>query len=140
MLVTVPNGFGPFEVESWLSRLPAVGPVSIWMIDRFVAVLNRFVFKGAWTEVVLPTGRPYNVECGHVRFFTQKGVLALANRAGLTPLRKTGLSWLSGPYTNYLFAPSRWFCAVNTRLADILPFWMVSAWFFELSKVDRTGM
>lgn len=136
VLVTVPNGFGPFEIESGLSRLPALGPASIWTIDRLVAVLNRFVFKGAWTEVVQPADLPYNAECGHVRFFSQQGVLAVARQAGLTPVRKTGVSWLSGPYTNYLFAPSRWFCRVNTHLADILPFWMLSAWFFELAQID----
>jgi SAM-dependent methyltransferase len=138
VLVTVPNGFGPFELESSLSRLPALGPASIWTIDRFVAVLNRFVFKGAWTEVVQPADLPYNLECGHVRFFNQQGILAVASQAGLTPVRKTGVSWLSGPYTNYLFAPSRSFCAINTRLADILPFRMLSAWFFELTPIDRT--
>jgi len=138
VLVTVPNGFGPFEIESALSRLPALGPASIWTIDRFVAVLNRFVFKGAWTEVVQPADLPYNLECGHVRFFSQRGVLGIAKHVGLTLLRKTGVSWLSGPYTNYLFAPSRSFCALNTRLADILPFWMLSAWFFELAPIGRT--
>jgi ubiquinone biosynthesis O-methyltransferase len=136
VLVTVPNGFGPFEVESWLSRVPALGPASIRVIDRFVAVLNRFVFKGAWTAVVQSPDVPYNVECGHVRFFSQRRLLTVANQAGLTPVRKTGVSWLSGPYTNYLFAPSRSFCAVNTRLADILPFWMLSAWFFELTQTE----
>jgi hypothetical protein len=139
VLVTVPNGFGPFEVESWLSRVRWLGPASIWVFDRFVAVLNRFVFKGAWTEVVQSADVPYNVECGHVRFFSQQRLLTVANQAGLTPVRKTGLSWLSGPYTNYLFAPSRSFCALNTRLADILPFWMLSAWFLELTRTGRTA-
>jgi SAM-dependent methyltransferase len=135
-LVTVPNGFGPFEVESWLSRLPGFGRASLWAVDHFVAVLDRFVFKGAWTAAVTPPNLPYNAECGHVRFFTRGALLAVTSRAELRLLRETGLSWLSGPYTNYLFAPSRVFCALNTRVADWLPSWMLSGWFFEFARVD----
>jgi len=135
-LVTIPNGLGPFELESWLSRLPAFGPASLWTVDHLVAVLNRFVFRGAWTEVVTPPDLPYNAECGHVRFFTRSALLAVAGDAGLRLLRESGLSWLSGPYTNYLFAPSRAFCAFNTRVADWLPSWMVSGWFFEFARSD----
>jgi len=134
-LITVPNGFGPFEIESWLSRLPAFGPASLWAVDRLVAVLNRFAFKGAWNEVVVPVDVPYNAECGHVRFFTQGALLRTASGAGLTLVRRVGLSWLSGPYTNYFLAPSRWFCAMNTRVADRLPFCMLSGWFFELARL-----
>ena len=41
LLATVPNGFGPFEIESWLSRLPVSGTASLWVVDHLVAVLNR---------------------------------------------------------------------------------------------------
>ena len=138
VLVTVPNGFGPFEIESWVSRLPILGRASIWTVDHVVAVLNRFVFKGSWTEVVASPDLPYNAECGHVRFFTQRVLLEIARHAGLKPVHKQGLSWLSGPYTNYLLAPSRAFCAANTRVADWLPFWMLSGWFFELARVGES--
>ena len=139
VLLTVPNGFGPFEVESWLSRQPVFGPASLWVVDHLVAVLNRFVFKDAWTRVVTPSDVPYNAECGHVRFFTRGALLRAAARAGLSVEHEAGLSWLSGPYTNYLLAPSRAFCAFNNWMADRLPRWLVSAWFFELVPRDVTG-
>jgi SAM-dependent methyltransferase len=138
VLVTVPNGHGPFEIESRLSRLPGFGGASLWAVDRLVAVLNRYVFPQAWNEVVVPTDLPYNAESGHIQFFTLAALQRAAGQARLVPVRKAGLSWLSGPYTNYLFAPSRLFCAVNTRLADVLPFWMLSAWFFELARAEET--
>jgi hypothetical protein len=87
---------------------------------------------------VVPTDLPYNAESGHIQFFTLAALQRAAGQARLVPVRKAGLSWLSGPYTNYLFAPSRLFCAVNTRLADVLPFWMLSAWFFELARAEET--
>jgi SAM-dependent methyltransferase len=133
-IVTIPNGFGPFELESWLSRLPVVGTASLWVVDHLTAVLNRFVFRGAWTAVVTPPDLPYNAECGHVQFFTRGALLRMAARCGLTMLRQTGVSWLSGPYTNYLFAPSRLFCHANAQAGQWLPSWMLSAWFFEFGR------
>lgn len=138
VLVTVPNGYGPFEIESWLGRLPVFGPASLWTVDHFVAVLNRFVFRGAWTSVVSASDVPYNAECGHVQFFTPGGLRRMAARAGIRSDKPTGLSWLSGPYTNYLFAPSRPFCAFNTWIADWLPLWLVSGWFFEFCRDQVT--
>ncbi len=138
VLLTVPNGFGPFEIESWLSRRPVLGPASLWAVDHLVAVLNRFVFKDAWTRVVTPSEVPYNAQCGHVRFFTRGALLRAAASAGLRAEHERGLSWLSGPYTNYLFAPSRAFCAFNDGIADRLPFWLVSGWFFEFVPRDTT--
>jgi SAM-dependent methyltransferase len=134
LVVTIPNGFGPFELESWLSRLPVFGAASLWVVDHLTAVLNRFVFKGAWTAVVTPLDLPYNAECGHVQFFTRGALVRMAAGCGLTPLRQTGVSWLSGPYTNYLFAPSQLFCRVNAKAAQWLPSWMLSAWFFEFGR------
>jgi SAM-dependent methyltransferase len=138
ILLSVPNGYGPFEIESWLSRLPLLGRASLWAIDHLVALLNRFVFPGAWTEVVTPGDLPYNEDSGHVQFYTRSRLLALARGAGLDLVRGTGLSWLSGPYTNYLFAPVRRFCDLNARLADFLPPFMLSAWFFEFGHAGPT--
>lgn len=135
LVVTIPNGFGPFELESWLSRLPVIGAVSLWIVDHLTAVLNRFVFKGAWTAAVTPQDLPYNAESGHVQFFTRSVLVRMAARRGLKPLGHTGVSWLSGPYTNYLFAPSRLFCQVNAQAGQWLPSRMLSAWFFEFGRV-----
>ncbi len=138
ILVTIPNGYGPFEIESWLSRLAFFGRASLWAVDYLVAVFNRFVFPGAWTEVVTPPDLPYNAECGHVQFFTQRRLLRLAGSVGLTPVRTVGLNCLSGPYTNYLWAPSRLFCELNARLPEVLPLSLLSAWFFEFAPSGDT--
>jgi hypothetical protein len=107
-------------------------------VDHFVALLNRFVFPGAWTEVVAPADLPYNEDSGHVQFYTRSRLLALARGARLELVCGTGLSWLSGPYTNCLFAPVRRFCDLNAHLADLLPLFMLSAWFFEFGHARLT--
>lgn len=134
-LVTVPNGYGPFEIESWLSRLPGLGKLTLRGVDYFVAALNRFVFPEAWTRFVGdPDAVPYNVHSGHVQFYTRARMRSMARPCGLEPVAEKPLSWLAGPYTNYLFAPSSSFCAWNARAADALPLWMASAWFFEFRR------
>jgi 2-polyprenyl-3-methyl-5-hydroxy-6-metoxy-1,4-benzoquinol methylase len=135
VLVSVPNGRGPFEVESWLNRLPGVGRASLKLLDYFVAFLNRFVFPGAWTRVVRPLAEmPYNVHSVHVQFFSKRRIVEMARRSGLELKGCANLSWLCGPYTNSLLAPSRAFCQWNTRVAEGLPAALVSAWFFEFRK------
>jgi hypothetical protein len=43
------------------------------------------------------------------------------------------LSFLSGPYTNTLFAPSQAFCRWNVAVAARLPPRIVSGWYLECS-------
>lgn len=140
ILVTVPNGWGPFELESRVSRLPLLGRVSLRLIDLFVAFLNRYVFPDAWTRVVVsPDDVPYNLHSGHIQFFSRSRLLLMGQHSGLELRRFAHLSWLSGPYTNYFLAPSRRFCDWNARAADDLPAAAVSAWFLEFRKRGRPG-
>jgi SAM-dependent methyltransferase len=136
VLVTIPNGYGPFEWESAFSRVPCLGPASLWTADAAVAVLNKFVFRGAWSRVVADARVPYNDESGHIQFFTRRRFLELAAANGFTVASRANLSFMSGPYTNYFLAPSEFFCRVNNRAADLLPASMASAWFFEFRPAE----
>jgi SAM-dependent methyltransferase len=136
VLVTIPNGYGPFEWESAFSRVPYVGSPSLRLTDTIVAVLNKFIFRGAWSRVVSDASVPYNDESGHVQFFARRAFLRLAAENGLAVVRAWNLSFLSGPYTNYLWAPSKIFCQLNVWIADRLPSSVVSAWLFELRPVE----
>src|ERR1700687_3640607 len=109
LLVSIPNGYGPYEIEASLSRLPVLGQASLRAIDLGVAVLNKAVFVGAWTRVIDTDARPYNHESGHINFFSRRSFLNLAMDSGFVVLEERALSFVSGPYTNYLFAPSSTF-------------------------------
>jgi 2-polyprenyl-3-methyl-5-hydroxy-6-metoxy-1,4-benzoquinol methylase len=138
VLISVPNGFGPFECESYISRIALLGPLTIKVADLVVAALNRYVFRGAWSRVVTSDDVPYNEESGHVQFFSRHRILALCREAGLEVRGFRHISFLSGPYSNYFFAPWRKFCQINSSIADRLPFWLVSAWFLELRKPEQS--
>lgn len=140
LLASIPNGRGPFEIESALSRVPILGPVLLRLTDFFVAVLDKFVIRGAWSRMTnsIPNDLPYNSDSGHVKFFSKSEIIKLFHSAGLEVSDSCHLSFLSGPFTNYLFAPSDTFCRLNARVAGRLPYWLASAWYFECTKtVDK---
>jgi 2-polyprenyl-3-methyl-5-hydroxy-6-metoxy-1,4-benzoquinol methylase len=141
LLVTVPNGRGPFEIESALSRIRFLGPALLKITDLSVAALNKTVMKGTWSRMaaLTPDDLPYNIDSGHVQFFSKTELNKLFNGAGLEVVGSGNISFLSGPFTNYLLAPSQKFCGWNVRVADDLPYWLASAWFFECRKVKPKG-
>jgi ubiquinone/menaquinone biosynthesis C-methylase UbiE len=134
--VTIPNGFGPFEFESMISRIPFLGPLLVKVTDVFVAILNKLIFPGIWDAVVKGEDVPYNEDSPHIQFFTIRKFNDLISVCGFTSVQQHNLSFLSGPFTNYIFAPSAGFCHWNTEIAAKLPGWMASAWFFELKLTD----
>lgn len=136
LLVTVPNGKGPFELESALSWVPFLGPVLMKLTSLFVAFLNKFMLKGIWSNAlaIFPDDLPYNGDSGHIQFFTKRAMMRLFSNVGLEVTSSRNLSFLSGPFTNSVFTPWRAFCEWNTRVADHLPSWLASAWFFECRK------
>lgn len=137
LLVTVPNGKGPFEIESALSRVPFLGHLTLKFTDLLVAMLNKTIMKGAWNKVAAqsPKDLPYNIESGHVQFFSAEDMLKLFKDSGMEVTSTGNVSFLSGPFANYLFAPSQRFCCWNARVADCLPRWITSAWFFECRRI-----
>jgi 2-polyprenyl-3-methyl-5-hydroxy-6-metoxy-1,4-benzoquinol methylase len=141
LLVTVPNGSGPFEIECALSRTPFLGRALLKLTDLAVAVLNKSVMKGVWSRMaaLTPNDLPYNIDSGHVQFFSKPEMTKLLNTAGLEVANTVNISFLSGPFTNYLLAPSQKFCRWNTHVADHLPHWLASAWFFECRKAEDRG-
>ena len=140
VLVTVPNGYGPFEWESALSRLPYVGRASIWLTRAVVAVLNRFIVRDAWSRVAADSSVPYNHASGHIQFFTRKRFLDLVEANGFAVASARKLSVMCGPYTDRFMAPSAQFCRLNNWMADRLPACMASAWFFELRATADTAI
>lgn len=135
VIVTIPNGFGPFEIESYIHKIPAVG----WVLDRSMAaaahVMNRWILKRRWTDMAnrQPADLPYNSGSPHVQWFTQPRFRHMVESAGFKIEDFRKLSAFSGPFSNYIFGPFAGACERNARLADMLPAAMTSAWWAELS-------
>lgn len=141
VLASVPNGRGPFEIESALSRLPVAGRLLLRATDLFVALLDKSILRGVWSRRIdqTPKDLPYNEESGHVQFFSVAGFEETLRRGGLKVRRWRNVAWWCGPFTNYLFAPFAGFCRFNTWVASRLPKWCVSVWYVECVTPPRDG-
>jgi len=127
---SVPNGYGPFEIEQRIDR---------WLrLSRALEALSRAKRRlRKQTRERADEALPYNYESGHVVFFTRA---MLERRAGAAGLRVTDFAngaFLGASLSGILLARSPRFIDWNARVADRLPHWMVSTWYFTLEPADR---
>jgi ubiquinone biosynthesis O-methyltransferase len=118
IIVTVPNGYGEFEIDSWLFRT--------FRLQRIVDALAR---NGS--QVVAATD---NHESGHVQFFTRRQLRRLFDACSLSVFREGAASFLAGPLIGHTLARSDRFIEWNARVTDKLPRAFASGWYFALGR------
>ena len=121
LIVTVPNGYGEFELDSWLFRT--------LHLQRVVDALAR----GSQAVV----GSTDNQESGHVQFFTRGRLRKLFEECGLKIFQEGASSLLSGPMVGHTLGRFPSFIEWNARTADKLPHVFSSGWFFALRPVSK---
>ena len=115
LIVTVPNGYGEFEIDSW-----------IFSSFRLQKVVNALARK---REVL---GATDNHASGHVQFFTRARLRRLFDAAGLVVIREGTASLLAGPIVGHLVRQWPRFFEWNARITNHLPFSLASGWYFVL--------
>lgn len=123
MIVTVPNGFGEFEIDSWVFR-----SLRLQRVVDALAKNNREVL-----------GSTDNMESGHIQFFTRGRLLKLFETSGLVPFRQGAASFLAGPIVGHALARFESFIEWNARVTDHLPFALASGWYFALRRRENPG-
>lgn len=114
LILTVPNGFGPFELAGLLELAVEAGG-----LGRFRR--NRGADSGRDSLAVSP----------HVNFFAWGELRALVEAAGLRVVRARNRTFLCGFLVDQVVTRlglEGW----NARIADRLPAFMVSDWMLEL--------
>jgi 2-polyprenyl-3-methyl-5-hydroxy-6-metoxy-1,4-benzoquinol methylase len=129
VLVTVPNGYGEFEIDSWLFRSLGLAKILELLKNsiRLRGIVRRLRRGGR--EEFLSTE---NQECGHVQFFTLSRLRSLFADLSLAVLREGAGSFLCGPMIHHTLAYSNRFVRWNARIADRLPLVLASGWYFAL--------
>lgn len=107
-IVTIPNGFGPWELGNRIRRMLG----------------SRKNAKG---------------ECGHhhVQFFTLREFRSLMASHGLEQLKFAKSDALSG--LSYAAAKNRFVATVDLFLANVMPSWFSSGWYFVFRNIDQAG-
>jgi len=118
-VVTVPNGYGEFELDSRLFRL-----------FRLQRVVDRLAGNNG-QEVVAATD---NHASGHVQFFTRRRLRRLFGECSLAVFREGAASLLAGPLVGHTLARSQRFIEWNSRVTDRLPPALASGWYFALRR------
>lgn len=128
LIVTIPNGWGPKELEWKIYDL--LRPVA-----RIVKRLFRINKKRSTrVEAVAPTAvDSLNSDCGHVQFFTMRAFRRLASASQFRITNQENRRLFSGPFSSRIIAHRKPLIKWNVRLASHVPYWLVSSWMFALS-------
>lgn len=116
LIVTVPNGYGEFELDSKMFRALRLQKA----VDA-LARNNR--------EVIAATD---NHDCGHVQFFTLGRLFRLFKQSRLEIVRREASVLFAGPMVGHTLARFPRFIEWNARIADKLPLVLSSGWYFAL--------
>ena len=124
LVVTVPNGHGPFETMSLVEHLltlSGVIPALRW-IKRRIFGRGRFDSAQALTLAVSP----------HINFFSLRAMGTLLDEAGFEVRRFRSRTVICGPIIEWAIRGR--LIGWNARIADRLPAWCASDWMFECVK------
>ena len=126
MIITVPNGYGEFEIDS-----------------RLFHRLRLYVVRDAVHYVLGKLGRqkapqiPGSFDTqGHIQRFTLSRLRRIFACHGLRIIQFRASVFVAGPLIGHTLGHFDNFIRFNARLADWLPLWACSGWFFAL---ERTG-
>jgi hypothetical protein len=131
LLVTVPNGYGWFELESVLWFKFKIGAFLEWFrLTRLISAAKRSIV-GAAGESAHPSTI---ADSPHVQRFTLRGIRQRLESAGFDVLESRGSVLICGPISNLLFTGFRRVMAANVTLGRR---WPALASDFQLFAVPR---
>ena len=123
IIVTVPNGYGEFEIDSWLFR--------VLRLQNIVDVLA--------SDSKAITAATDNHESGHVQFFTRRRLRRLFAECSLSVVSEGVASFLAGPFIGHTLARSDRFIEWNTRITEKLPAVFASGWYYALRRATENN-
>lgn len=132
LIVTVPNGYGPKELECKLVRF-----LNRWnIVSRLQSAKNRLVGRPVATE---PRGSwgTLNEASPHVNFFVKSDILKLFRSNGYEHMEMTSRRvWGGGPFSSFFINRCQLLCTLNTKLASRVPWFLTSSWVFWGRKAE----
>jgi SAM-dependent methyltransferase len=135
LIVTVPNGYGAYEMSVRLHRwyqTSAIGP----LYRRVKSVLrrDRHTDHAAPVGDVDECGGTLNHESGHVQFFTWTGLRRLFRENHWKIDRHEGRTLLCGPFLSRHIDGHARREELNASAASVLPTVVAADWMFALSR------
>ena len=126
LVVTIPNGYGPFETMSLIEHLFTLGGVLPLLrgIKHMILGKPKIDSTQALTLAISP----------HINFFSLAAMRTLLRDAGFEVVRFRSRTVFCGFIIEWAIRGP--LVAWNARLADNLPAWCASDWMFECVKAS----
>jgi len=122
LLLTIPNGYGPFEWQNWVWRkLEPLKFVKILRARRRARRANAENFSFLNSDSI------------HVNFFSMRRILKLFQDSGMPTPKYEGRAFLNGRLASPVIDILR-LSGLNSKLGSLLPSVIVSGWMFALRK------
>lgn len=114
VLISIPNGYGPFEIENFILR------------KLGILKLGRALKRGKNSDL-----QTFNCESGHVQFFTRNSFRKLARKTGFKISCFKKGSVFCGPISGRIIGLIRPLVHLNMIVSRYLPSFLCSVWYFE---------
>lgn len=133
LLVTVPNGYGLFELESFFWYKMGVGKLlEVTRIAPILRLAKKLLFND---NSDIPPSTLSNSP--HIQRFTLRSIRQLLLENGFNVFEYTGSVIFAGPFSHLLFSGINWIMSFNNFLGSVFPH--ISAGFYLACKVKEAG-
>lgn len=126
---SIPNGYGPFEIEKKLDSVFKISK-TLSFVKRIIKLFLLSKESSLYYNVSLI---PYNNESGHVQFFTKKRILTLLSKVGYKVIDFSNGAFIGALLTERLIRIP-FLIELNVKVPDYLPHFLVSTWYFTCVK------
>ncbi len=139
LILTVPNGYGAFEIEKFIYEKLG-GKPAINITEKIIYRIRRMLIRTGLYQPPpsLPCPSTLN-KSPHVQRFTLKKLVSLAEKCGLRAINIRGSTVVGGAVTHFLIGWSEFFVKMNAVLGDRVPLPAASGWYVTLKKIEKTG-
>ena len=129
VIVTVPNGYGEFECDSWIYRTLRLDRAAAWASRR----KKPYAYFNATGD--LPSTE--NHDCGHIQFFTLGRLCKMFSDEGLEIVARRGSCLACGPLAVHTLGHVPGFIRWNQSIIDALPIQFACGWYFVLRRTTQ---
>jgi SAM-dependent methyltransferase len=123
LIVTVPNGYGEFEIDRRAFRALGADRLVRWLWSKWKRDYPREFLAGSEDE------------SPHVQRFTVSALRKMFAKNSLLLVESRGTSVASGPFVSHLLGRFDVFIRLNAEAADYLPLPLVAGWMFCLKTI-----
>jgi 2-polyprenyl-3-methyl-5-hydroxy-6-metoxy-1,4-benzoquinol methylase len=122
LIITVPNGYGEFEVDRRLYQALHFDKLVDWLRPAFKSSKSKEDYGSS------------DEESPHLQRFTLARLRKMFERNNLLLVEGRGTSLASGPFMAHLFGKIEILIRLNAVIADHLPLSLVAGWMFALRR------